>query len=237
MRGPRLFAGAGIVTLTLSFSGAAPKAAESPSTLLTSSAIQEAIDWGRSGAPEPYLLRHIGDAPNRPNTVVVGALYTPYLRVALASKAAWASGQNFTIADVTPSLVEPVLYVAFRWYCCDTDRPDPASFNPFEPRDYHVAWVARTGHSPNPRELAAAVPPLWIRHDVELLGDFGGQLPFDDVVLVAAYPLATLTTGHHFVIYRNGPPVRLEGPGNIAIPSWQSRRIGGVRAEELRLWR
>ena len=36
--------------------------------------------------------------------------------------------------------------------------------------------------------LRVTTSPVWIRHDVSLLASFGGDLPYRDVALVAAYP-------------------------------------------------
>jgi hypothetical protein len=58
-----------------------------------------AIAWGRSGRPEAYILRNAAGVP-------VGAVYTPYLRVALASRAALQSNRQFGVADVTPHLID-----------------------------------------------------------------------------------------------------------------------------------
>ena len=61
---------------------ATPVRAGSTGTL-TSKQIDEAIEWGMNGDPAPYLLHHAGP-PGRVNPVIVGAVYTPFLRVALA---------------------------------------------------------------------------------------------------------------------------------------------------------
>jgi hypothetical protein len=185
--------------------------------------IAEAIERGTYGDPTPYLLRHAGG--RTPNPVIVGAIYTPYLRVALAARAARAAGRTFTEADVTPESIEPVFYVAFRWYCCDTDRPEKDSFNPLVPFDYKVARVrAGDGYAPTARSLQEAIPPLWIRRDVSLLDAFGGALPYDDVVLVVAYPMSALTTDADFVIFRD-------------VSTGRHIRVGRVLASERAQWR
>ena len=234
----KALASTGLMVVALAVAGQSPTSAiESPQHALSAHDIDEAIDWGRSGEPQPYLLRHIGDSPHHPNPVVVGAVYTPFLRVALAAQDAWRRGQMFTVADVDETLLEPSIYVAFRWYCCDRDHPSPDSFRPFDPPDHQVALVPRTTHSPTPRELASAERPLWIRRDISLLDRFGGGLPFSDVVLIAAFPLNALTADHHFVIYRTGSADRLPRIDEGASPKWGTLRIGAIRAEELRWWR
>ena len=58
-----------------------------PSTLTGEKDIAEAIEWGISGDPQPYPLRFI-ERPGRVNPLVIGRIYTPFVRVALAAQAA-----------------------------------------------------------------------------------------------------------------------------------------------------
>jgi hypothetical protein len=78
--------------------------------------VVSAIAWGQSGRPEAYTLRSAAGAP-------VGVVYTPYLRIALASRDALASNREFGVGDVTPRVIdsrgpaptgEPVVYIAMR---------------------------------------------------------------------------------------------------------------------------
>ncbi|MGH8637175.1 MAG: hypothetical protein ACREUZ_08585 [Burkholderiales bacterium] len=68
---------------------------------LTRDEIAAAIEWGRTARPEGYTLRTSAG-------VRVGAVFTPYLRVALASRVAAESNQPFAPEDVTPQLIDPV---------------------------------------------------------------------------------------------------------------------------------
>lgn len=179
--------------------------------------IADAIELGTYGEPAPYRLRHAGG--RTPNPVVVGAIYTPYQRVALAARTARMAGRTFTEADVTALLIEPVFYVAFRWYCCGAEQ-DKDTFNPLVLSDYKIALVPARGLSPlAPQNLQEATQPVWIRRDVSLLDPFGG-VPYDDVVLVAAYPMEALTADRHFVIHRQ-----------------MDVRFGRILASELASWR
>src|SRR5207249_1674417 len=132
--------------------------------------IDEAIAWGVDGDPTPYLLHHTGH-PGKVNPVIVGAIYTPFLRVALAAKAARIEGRTFSPSDLTPKLVEPVIYVAFRWYCCvDPDHgSDLATWDPSRPPlDYKIAVPgdrAVRGRS----WLRVTRSPMWINRDLSLL--------------------------------------------------------------------
>lgn len=190
---------------------------------LSSTLIADAIELGTYGEPAPYLLRHAGG--RTPNSVIVGAIYTPYVRVALAARAARAAGRTFAEADVTPQLIEPVFYVAYRWYCCDVEQ-NRDTFNPFASFDYKLARVPSPA---TPSNLHQASPPLWIRRGVSTLASFGGKLPYNDVVLVAAYPLNLLTTDHDLVIYRDHVTDGRVTARNI--------RAGRILASELATWR
>src|SRR5215475_3061070 len=141
----------------------APVHAGSAGTL-TSKEIDEAIEWGMNGDPAPYPLHHAGP-PGKVNPVIVGAVYTPFLRVALAANVARRAGRTFTQTDVSQSLIEPVAYVAFRWYCCDRDRNDPASFDPLTPFDYKVAVPGDRVLLAN-SALRVTMSPLWIKRDI-----------------------------------------------------------------------
>jgi hypothetical protein len=206
--------------------------AQSPDTL-TPRDIDEAIKWGMEGDPTPYLLHYEG-SPGKVNPVIVGTIYTPFLRVALAANVARSAGRDFASSDVTPSLIEPVIYIAFRWYCCvDSDHGnDLASWDPSRPPvDYKIAVpgdrVVRS-HS----RLRVTASPLWTSHDTSLLASFGGDLPYRDVVLIASYPMSVLTAGANFIIYREwGPSPTFPAEKNT------SMLVGQVTREDLTHWR
>jgi hypothetical protein len=212
---------------------AAPLVAQ-PSATLTPKDIDEAIEWGLTGDPSPYLLHHQDGRPgNGVNSVIVGAIYTPFLRVALAAKAARDKRKDFTPADVKAAWIEPVVYVAFRWYCCvDRDHGDtPAEWDPSKPPvDYKIAVPGDSVLRGNPG-LRVTVSPLWVRHDMSLLASFGGEPPYKDVVLLAAYPMSALSTSPDFVIYREWPS-----------PTFPTGKITGlvlgrVTPDDLMRWR
>src|SRR5689334_24655473 len=81
--------------------------------------LRAAIAWGTSGEPAPYPLHHRSPDPAKVNPVIVGVVYTPFVRVALAARQAHDAFRDFGEQDVTPLIVEPLAYVALRWYCCD----------------------------------------------------------------------------------------------------------------------
>lgn len=190
-------------------------------TALSASDIEQAIEFGLSGEPEPYLLRHVPGAV-KSSSVIVGVVYTPFVRVAVAARHAREEGQAFTPADVTPKLVEPVIYIALRWYCCDTTLPE--LFDAARP----VAGAMRRQAPMNERRLVA---PAWVTDDLSVLRSLYGNtpLPFDDLVLVAAFPTALFTGDFDFVVRKE-----VENPAGGTI---RSVRRGRLVMEDVARWR
>ncbi len=229
-----LFSGRACGALTLL--SAVPLLAQ-PSATLSAGDIEEAIQWGITGGAHPYLVhtpptRVAAGQPPRVASGVMAVVYTPLVRVALTAKAAHAAGRNFTSSDVPRQLLEPIVWVAFRWYCCvDAEHGrDLASWNPFVlPADYKIA-VLPDEDDVSPLRLAHANPPLWIRQGPAILEPFGG-LPYRDLVLVAGYPMSVLTNRAAFVIYREYPSKRVPGGKDIGLIP------GQMNAEDFARWR
>src|SRR4051812_46997058 len=100
---------------------------------LTASGLDDAIRLRESGEPAPYLL-HNKQRDDIVNNGVMAVVYTPFVRVALAAKAAWDHGRHLEKDSLPPGLLEPVVYVAFRWYCCvDNDHGDRWNWHPRTP--------------------------------------------------------------------------------------------------------
>ena len=172
--------------------------------------------------------------PPRGRTVVVGAVYTPFLRVAFLSHAATERGERLEPADVDPVLTEPLAYIAFRWYG-SFDEVDPdraAEFAAMRPRVTMLQAPAPSVERPvaSFRMIRSGVPPVWSKPASGLLETFGATLPYDDVVFVAAYPLENLTSLRRFVIYK---ALYTEED----VPQYISERWGVVRAAEAARWR
>lgn len=192
---------------------------------LTRPDIESAIAWGESGEPTPLLLHH---DPGPENTTVVGAIYTPYVRVPLAARAAWQAGARLDPAAIPPAWTEPIAWVALRWYCCDPDRPDLATFNPLVPFDYKVAVPGDRALRQMPW-IHPVGTPLWVRDDLSPLAPFG-QLPYEDVALLVGYPLDVLRAGGDIVIFRHYPPERDGGHAGTAL------RVGRITPRDLAGW-
>jgi hypothetical protein len=202
------------------------------SRAMTSKDVEAAIQWGMQGDPSPYLL-HISIQPGGgTSSAVVGAVYTPFLRVALAARLAREKHQEFAVSDVQPDWVEPVVYVAFRWYCCiDPEHgSDHTTWNPFaSPTDYVIAVPGDPVLRPMP-SIRVTASPLWIRDDPSLLTSFGGDPPYPDLVLIAGYPMDVLSTSSDFVIYRRW---------RIATDTaeYVGMLVGRVTSDDLTRWR
>jgi hypothetical protein len=85
--------------------------------------------------------------------------------------------------------------------------------------------------------LARGEQPLWISYDLSRLSAFGESAPFNDTVLIAAFPLAALRADHLFVIYREYPGAfggidkngldlseRLSQAGMAGVGAWRDLR-------------
>jgi hypothetical protein len=169
---------------------------------MTRAAVEEAIAFGATHEPEPYLLRHAG---RDDNPVVVAAVYTPFLRVAFLSHAASQRGERLDPAAISPALTEPHAYLAFRWYCCDP--PDALDLAGVKPQVLMLPAPALSVAQPTGRMgllkmLESGVRPAWLTDGGGVLRSFGAAAPFDDITLVAAYPLDTLRALRTFVVYK-----------------------------------
>ena len=198
---------------------AAVAALTAQSRVLGRADIDAAIALGERAEPRPYLLRHQG----RPeNPVVVGAVYTPFLRVALLSRAARDRGERLDPASIEASVDEPLVYVAFRWYCCDNDST--GALAAAEPQVLMLPVAPRAPQYVNFMNRRGAAQPVWTRKGSAVLESFGAQPPYDDIVLVAAFPSGVLEAGRPFVIYKD-------------VRTVQSIRTGVVRPDDAAAWR
>lgn len=119
---------------------------EAQPQVLTRAAMEQAIAFGATHEPRPYLLRHGG---REDNPVVVGAVYTPFLRVAFLSYAATQRGEKLEPADVDPAVTEPLAYIAFRWYG-SFDQIDPDRAEEFAAQRPRVAMLQESIQGPAP---------------------------------------------------------------------------------------
>jgi len=200
------------------------------SETLTTLDIEDAIRFGQSGDPSPYPIYNPGELrPGTPRGLVMALVYTPFIRVALAAKVALAARRDFRLEDVTDDLTQPVAYVAYRWYCCVDHKhgEDKTTWDPHrEPLDYRVA----TDSDPQLKALRLILLPipLSVNRDLSWLMQLGDRLPYDDLVVVAAYPVRELARARDFAIYQ-----RQSQDGQVGI----STILGRVTPADLAGWR
>jgi hypothetical protein len=134
-----------------------------PSETLSPKDIADAIQLGTYGVPSPYLVHNWNLRGEEVNQEVLAVLYTPFLRVALAAKAATEKGITFEPGDVTDEMIAPVFYVAFRFYWCDGVHRAASHEHPnSEPSDYMIAEPGRLPVYVQPG-WAVTAKPLWSR--------------------------------------------------------------------------
>lgn len=130
---------------------------------LTPQDITQAIEWGQSGRPEGYPLRSAFPGNKTPP----GAVYTPYLRVALAARAAREEGRTFTTGDVTAEMTAPLIYFAIGEV---GENPLPAAPLPV---DAPLAMRLTTEHSHPGSSRRREISPVWTRRDVAAFLRYG----------------------------------------------------------------
>jgi hypothetical protein len=190
---------------------------------LSDAEIADAIALGSKGPPDAYLLRHDGPVEN---PVVVGLIYSPFVRVASLSDLTARNGRTLEASTIDAGLLAPVVDIAFRWYCCDEFSPGTGvDFDPFagpEPEVFAVPPPLRaTRGLDNRRDL---VRPLRISKGVAALRAFGAEPPYRDIVLVATFPASTLRPDWAFVIWKVSSARRFVRTGVIRASDWERWR-------------
>ena len=162
-------------------------------TALAPDDIDQAIALGMANEPPMYPLVHVDKSGEPTSGLAAGTVYTPFLRVAWASYRRAQSGQPLRFEEVPSWMTAPVIYVALR-------APVP---QPEESRESASLTVVPPNFTTCCREpQPSLVTPVWVADDTDPLWRFGAPPPFDGPTMVAAYPLATLDPGVHFVAYR-----------------------------------
>ena len=173
---------------------------------ISQSDIEQAIKWGAEGEPEPYpLVLH--------NTIT-GAVYTPFVRIALASYNERRSGRQLTPDKLPAWLTEPLIYFAIKWV---PSRDEPP------PQDAQMVLV-KSGMLP---VNDSAVHALRVSNDVATLTRFGVKPPFPGGMIIGVFPSSAVAAGHDV----------------LAFDRWHSQGRGGryrggrLTDEDLRKWR
>jgi hypothetical protein len=165
--------------------------------LMTPATIEEAIAFGQQTTPMPYPLHQEGrwrDGTVQESSYVFGKLYTPFIRVALASHRAWADGRLLHPSEVGDTLVAPVVYVSVR----RAQMPD--DFDALDGAEIFLVAVGRL--APFAIPPAQRVRPQWVRTDGAVLQAFEDQDEIRAVAFVAAFPIDALRPDWYLVYER-----------------------------------
>lgn len=184
-----------VIMLTLM---AGPRSAAAQPAALSRATTLDAIDFGVNDNPEPYVLRHAKARGDGTNDVVVGAVFTPFIRVALAARLASEQGQRLDPDDLPEWLTAPVIHVAVRWYMggrCE-----------FEPRvPLPAVNAVRQGTHTQPWfPPISEGQPLEVFSGASFASRVGTRLSFADTALVVSYPLEMLREGIDVLVSKHG---------------------------------
>lgn len=142
-------------------------------------------------APQPYLLRFAKPDADGEQEVVVGAVYTPFLRVAIAAAERAKAQTTLSLPEAEAILNENVFYAALRWH------QDLASFGSAPPQV--VAVPRNSGYFSG----AVGVAPIWIAPGVRATTILGREPMWDDVGAIAAFPRELFSPNYDFVIFKS----------------------------------
>ena len=182
--------------------------------------VQAALARGRKGEPGSFVLHRVASASGRsPAIEPAGVVYTPLLRVAWAAHARQPSGRPLTVDEVPAWMAAPVLYVALR-------TPPAAGAGDLGPPSVAVvpADTATCCLEPQP----TLVRPLWMSDDPAVTARFGATVPFNDLGVIAAYPIEVLRSGLDFVAFYRVDG--LDGPSSVEMR-------GRIEPSDLENWR
>ena len=188
---PRSHAKLGTMTIVLSaqlvLSGQSHTAAHRfpASADLDGTLIQEAIAWGENAKPEPYLLY----PEHRQHAWI--AVYTPFVRVALAAHTAKQRGSRISPSELPNWIVERVVHVVVR--PAEAQVMSARRLYPEDPPLWETPiteiGLEQRGRAP----FLAFIAPKWITRDLLYLNDLGGP-PFTNAVAAAGFAPESLTS-------------------------------------------
>ena len=137
------------------------------------------------------------------------------------AQAAWERGERLHSSDVPDLLLKPVVQIAVRWARCPYDAQTA------QPQVFWAPIGAIVGGT-RPVNDRTHILPLSVSPGDSLLKPYGETPPFDDIALVATFPLDVLRTDLKLIITKSG--TRDGRPGAC----W---RIGNILPAELAAWR
>ena len=157
------------------------------STQLDDGAIREAVALGERQKPEPYWLY-----PKPGPRKTTAAVYTPFIRVALAAHTASRRGESVAIGKLPMWVLERDVHIVMRpQNTKNAEAGDPEDASIAHTPMTQIALAPR-GRVPSHNGIPPSVPflngipPKWMTHDLSYLDLLGG-VPFADAVAAAAF--------------------------------------------------
>jgi hypothetical protein len=189
--------------------------------------IQQAIRWGSQGRPAPYqLIWRTGEQEER--TTVVGAVYTPFVRVAMwVHEQQKADRASLSVTDIPSELLDPTLMIALRQEpsCCPPVEPGPpvqvcAVLVPAPSRHMLVCEDALAYSNVEPAQVTTNLAALR-RFDPETA---------DRTSAILVFPLESIRSGRDVVYELH----RREAGGSSAL---HFVGFGMIRQSDIAVWR
>jgi hypothetical protein len=151
--------------------------------------VERAIVAGtRDAGFSPYFLRWADQSGDDEQDVVIGAIYTPFSRIALAANERRKAGAQLTPDAARALASDNLFYVALRW---QKDARD------FDNAPLQIVAIPRGLYTVNARK---GIGPVWIVAGPAAASKMGLALHWPDVGAVAAFPAALFSPDYDFMI-------------------------------------
>ncbi len=170
---------------------------------MSAAEIAAAIQDGQSKKElKPYRIGRRAKLIRSAMAFELGQAYTPYLRIALAARAARDAYKTFTEADVTPDMTEPLVYVQV------PPQERPGAKTPLDKYiDVETVLVMPKGS----KDPAQAIRPVWLKESVSVFTNlFGAQ--WQSRGMVAAFPIEVLMQAYEVIAIYKDKPLMGGGP-------------------------
>jgi len=145
----------------------------------------------QADAPEPYWLLHTRMGSDDVGNAVIGAVYTPFARVALAARERKMKGEALSIADAESIIADRRLYVVLRWER-DLGELDPGT-----------AQIRAMPRAAEQFSEARSLRPLSSFDGHRAAAVLGSEPPWADVGAVGVFPPDMFSPEYDFVIFKS----------------------------------
>lgn len=197
---------------------------------MTSSEIQEAIEFGRKSTRlKAHQLTDSGGLIRRRRAVV----FTPFLRVATMAQVAAVSNQQFREQEIPKAFLEKLVWIvadpAEHYLNDDTEIVTPQ----------YLALVNDIVIRPQGKKASGDISPAWKMYltticDVDMLESVLGR-QFSRPATVAAFPLDSIQAGSTIVFTYSTLALPLDSFGGIKVKQ-QVRRVV-ISEDDVRRWK